>query len=192
MILGDDVLASAGVDLLAGELEKHDQAETEREVADVEGIRVDTNRDRAAGELEHRERKQHDRGEEPEVEGVTPPDAERGDEDPGDPETSLLHVENLTRVAPCSTTRGRLPCVHSPRNFLQPVVARLRVPGGGAPVLLALWSPKGGSGTSVLAADLLARGRPRRRGAVRLGDLDGDQPAIFGLGAEPPSASSTG
>jgi hypothetical protein len=52
-------------------------------------------------------------------------------------------------------------------------------------VLLALWSPKGGSGTSVLAATcsiVLAR----QAGAARLGDLDGDHPAIFGLGAEPP------
>jgi hypothetical protein len=46
-------------------------------------------------------------------------------------------------------------------------------------LLLALWSPKGGSGTSVFAAALslvLAR-----RGPTRLADLDGDQPAIFGL-----------
>jgi cellulose biosynthesis protein BcsQ len=52
-------------------------------------------------------------------------------------------------------------------------------------MLLALWSPKGGSGTSVLAASLalvLARGPAS---GCRLADLDGDQPAIFGLGAEP-------
>ena len=52
-------------------------------------------------------------------------------------------------------------------------------------MLVALWSPKGGSGTSVLAATcslVLAR----ETGAARLGDLDGDHPAIFGLGAEPP------
>jgi MinD-like ATPase involved in chromosome partitioning or flagellar assembly len=52
-------------------------------------------------------------------------------------------------------------------------------------VLVALWSPKGGSGTSVLAAAasiVVARGPA---GVVRLADLDGDQPAIFGLGAEP-------
>jgi MinD-like ATPase involved in chromosome partitioning or flagellar assembly len=50
-------------------------------------------------------------------------------------------------------------------------------------VLLALWSPKGGSGTSVLAAAcalVLAR-----HGGARLADLDGDQPAIFGLAADP-------
>jgi len=50
-------------------------------------------------------------------------------------------------------------------------------------LLLALWSPKGGSGTSVVAAALslvLAR-----RGPARLADLDGDQPAIFGLPPEP-------
>jgi len=46
-------------------------------------------------------------------------------------------------------------------------------------VLLALWSPKGGSGTSVVAAALalVAAGR----GEVRLADLGGDQPAILGL-----------
>jgi hypothetical protein len=50
-------------------------------------------------------------------------------------------------------------------------------------VLLALWSPKGGSGTSVLAAAcaaVLARGGP-----CRLADLAGDQPAVVGLGADP-------
>ncbi len=52
-------------------------------------------------------------------------------------------------------------------------------------MLLALWSPKGGSGTSVLAAAcslVLARGR-----GARLADLGGDQPAIFGLAADPPT-----
>ncbi|MGH9048217.1 MAG: hypothetical protein ACRDY4_00630, partial [Acidimicrobiia bacterium] len=51
-------------------------------------------------------------------------------------------------------------------------------------MLLALWSPKGGSGTSVLAAAcsiVLAR----RAGGARLADLEGDQPAIFGLDADP-------
>ena len=50
-------------------------------------------------------------------------------------------------------------------------------------MLVALWSPKGGSGTSVLAAAcavVLAR-----HGGVKLADLDGDQPAIFGLGTDP-------
>ena len=50
-------------------------------------------------------------------------------------------------------------------------------------MLVAFWSPKGGSGTSVLAAAcavVLAR-----HGGVRLADLDGDQPAIFGLGTDP-------
>jgi MinD-like ATPase involved in chromosome partitioning or flagellar assembly len=52
-------------------------------------------------------------------------------------------------------------------------------------VLLALWSPKGGSGTSVLAAACaLVLGR---RGGARLADLDGDQPALFGLAADPPT-----
>jgi len=54
-------------------------------------------------------------------------------------------------------------------------------------VLLALWSPKGGSGTSVVAAACaLVAARPSSgNGGVRLVDLDGDQPAIFGLGADP-------
>jgi hypothetical protein len=49
--------------------------------------------------------------------------------------------------------------------------------------LLTLWSPKGGSGTSVFTAAcalVLARGS-----GARLVDLGGDQPAIFGLGTEP-------
>lgn len=62
-------------------------------------------------------------------------------------------------------------------------------------LLLTLWSPKGGSGTSVLAAACalaLARssGSDSARGpagelAARLADLDGDQPAVLGLPAEP-------
>jgi hypothetical protein len=50
-------------------------------------------------------------------------------------------------------------------------------------VLVCFWSPKGGSGTSVLAAAaalVLAREAP-----TRLADLDGDQPAILGLAADP-------
>lgn len=50
-------------------------------------------------------------------------------------------------------------------------------------VLLSLWSPKGGSGTSVLAAAcaiVLAQDR-----GARLVDLDGDQEAVLGL---PPRA----
>lgn len=53
-------------------------------------------------------------------------------------------------------------------------------------MLLALWSPKGGSGTSVLAAACaVVLAREGDAGAARLADLDGDQPAIFGLGVEP-------
>ncbi len=49
--------------------------------------------------------------------------------------------------------------------------------------LLAIWSPKGGSGTSVVAAAcslVLARTAP-----TRLVDLAGDQPAVLGLGTDP-------
>ncbi len=61
-------------------------------------------------------------------------------------------------------------------------------------MLVTLWSPKGGSGTSVFAAACaIALARPAsRRGAerdcvlaARLVDLDGDQPAIFALSSEP-------
>jgi hypothetical protein len=57
-------------------------------------------------------------------------------------------------------------------------------------VLLALWSPKGGSGTSVFtAACAVVLARDAREtgtaGGARVADLDGDQPAIFGLGADP-------
>jgi hypothetical protein len=50
-------------------------------------------------------------------------------------------------------------------------------------MLIAVWSPKGGSGTSVLAAACAAA--LARRGPCRLADLAGDQPAIVGLGADP-------
>jgi len=53
-------------------------------------------------------------------------------------------------------------------------------------VLLALWSPKGGSGTSVLAA-ASALVLARRADGARLADLDGDLPAILGLAADPPT-----
>lgn len=49
-------------------------------------------------------------------------------------------------------------------------------------MLVALWSPKGGSGTSTLAAALSLR--LARRGGARLADLAGDQPAIFGIERE--------
>lgn len=50
--------------------------------------------------------------------------------------------------------------------------------------LLAFWSPKGGSGTSVVAA-ACALHSAHTLGASRLVDLCGDQPAILGLGADP-------
>lgn len=63
-------------------------------------------------------------------------------------------------------------------------------------MLLALWSPKGGAGTSVLAAAVaLATAREADRGVdrgpsrgeqgIRLADLAGDLPAVLGLGADP-------
>jgi hypothetical protein len=52
-------------------------------------------------------------------------------------------------------------------------------------VLLTLWSPKGGSGTSVVAAALALAAATR--GEARLADLVGDQTAILGL--PPPAAS---
>ena len=57
-------------------------------------------------------------------------------------------------------------------------------------MLLALWSPKGGSGTSVVAAALalVASGR----GETRLADLGGDQPAILGLLPLPPDPVGSG
>ncbi len=50
-------------------------------------------------------------------------------------------------------------------------------------MLVCFWSPKGGSGTSVVAAAagvLLARRAP-----ARIADLTGDQPAVLGLPQEP-------
>ena len=58
-------------------------------------------------------------------------------------------------------------------------------------MLLSLWSPKGGSGTSVVVAALalVAAGR----GESRLADLGGDQPAILGLPPTgPPGAGDDG
>ncbi|MEP6625490.1 MAG: hypothetical protein ABJC79_13680 [Acidimicrobiia bacterium] len=50
--------------------------------------------------------------------------------------------------------------------------------------LLSFWSPKGGSGTSVVAA-ACALALVRATGSARLVDLGGDQPAILGLAADP-------
>ena len=50
-------------------------------------------------------------------------------------------------------------------------------------MLICFWSPKGGSGTSVITAAValvLAR-----QGPARVADLDGDLPAVFGLAADP-------
>jgi hypothetical protein len=57
-------------------------------------------------------------------------------------------------------------------------------------LLIALWSATGGSGTSVFTAAcalVLAREArdSARPGGVRVADLAGDLPAIFGLGADP-------
>lgn len=57
-------------------------------------------------------------------------------------------------------------------------------------MLIALWSATGGSGTSVFTtacALVLARQArdPGRSGGVRVADLAGDLPAIFGLGRDP-------
>jgi hypothetical protein len=50
-------------------------------------------------------------------------------------------------------------------------------------VLVCFWSPKGGSGTSIVAA--AAALTLAREGPARLADLAGDQPAIFGLSSDP-------
>jgi hypothetical protein len=57
-------------------------------------------------------------------------------------------------------------------------------------LLIALWSATGGSGTSVLtAACALVLGRQAQEAGstagVRLADLVGDLPAVFGIGADP-------
>ena len=51
-------------------------------------------------------------------------------------------------------------------------------------MLVCCWSPKGGSGTSVFAA-ACALTLAREHEGVRLADLDGDQPSILGLAADP-------
>jgi cellulose biosynthesis protein BcsQ len=56
-------------------------------------------------------------------------------------------------------------------------------------MLLSLWSPKGGSGTSVLAAACAVVLSADR--GTRLIDLDGDQPAVLGI-ASPAPASNNG
>ncbi|MBK5289446.1 MAG: hypothetical protein JJE46_13380 [Acidimicrobiia bacterium] len=50
--------------------------------------------------------------------------------------------------------------------------------------LLTFWSPKGGSGTSVIAAACALQAAHTIH-AARLVDLRGDQPAILGLGSDP-------
>jgi hypothetical protein len=57
-------------------------------------------------------------------------------------------------------------------------------------VLLALWSPKGGSGTSVVAAAMALISA--RREETRLADLGGDQPAILGLAFQPSVCGPSG
>jgi hypothetical protein len=52
-------------------------------------------------------------------------------------------------------------------------------------VLVCFWSPKGGSGTSVVAASA-AFVLSRDAAAVRVADLTGDQPAVLAIANEPP------
>jgi len=53
-------------------------------------------------------------------------------------------------------------------------------------VVVAVWSPKGGSGTSVVAAGLaVVLSSSRGVSHARIADLNGDQPSIFGLNADP-------
>jgi Mrp family chromosome partitioning ATPase len=84
-----------------------------------------------------------------------------------------------------------------PRPLPPFVVESAARPAGGAAlskgdpfVLLALWSPKGGSGTSVVAAALALVSAGR--GETRLADLGGDQPAILGLPPLPPDGAPAG
>lgn len=49
--------------------------------------------------------------------------------------------------------------------------------------MIIFWSPKGGSGTSVVAATVALR--LARGGGARLVDLDGDMPALLGLARDP-------
>ena len=56
-------------------------------------------------------------------------------------------------------------------------------------MLIAVWSPKGGSGTSVVAAALALEAA--ESGPVRVVDCSGDQSAIFGLAADPEPGVST-
>jgi hypothetical protein len=52
-------------------------------------------------------------------------------------------------------------------------------------VLCALWSPKGGSGTTTVTAACALAGA--RAGGARLADLAGDQAAMLGLASDPPT-----
>src|SRR6516164_8423946 len=86
------------------------------------------------------------------------------------------------RIEVLTFRRSRRTFAELPLHFLPTNARASRAPGKeGRCMLLALWSPKGGSGTSVLAAAaalVLARGPA---GGCQLADLDGDQPAIFGF-----------
>lgn len=56
----------------------------------------------------------------------------------------------------------------------------------GIVVLLAVWSPKGGSGVTVVAAGLaVTLSRSRHPAGARLADLAGDAAALFGVAVEP-------
>ncbi|GIU86212.1 MAG: hypothetical protein KatS3mg009_0727 [Acidimicrobiia bacterium] len=52
-------------------------------------------------------------------------------------------------------------------------------------MLTCFWSPKGGSGTSVVTAAVALVAA--RDGATRLADLVGDQPAVLGAASDPPT-----
>jgi hypothetical protein len=63
--------------------------------------------------------------------------------------------------------------------------SRAGAPRKGNAVLCALWSPKGGSGTTTVAAASALAGA--RVAGARLADLAGDQAAMLGLASDPPT-----
>jgi len=61
-----------------------------------------------------------------------------------------------------------------------------RVVTKGEAVVVAVWSPKGGSGTSVVAAGLgVVLSAGHGSGNARIADLTGDQPTLFGINIDP-------
>ena len=204
-VAGDDLLRRGGEQLGDEQLEHQHDEDVDRDVTQAEAIGVDRtpcatpvssriasgNQSSAAIAVRYQKWRRQNRTESrrtaPSATGATGA-AEVGGGD--DTATARSYESRASRSWPLTGERARRTLPTFPEHFLL-LLAHVRAPRGRSPsMLIALWSATGGSGTSVLtAACALVLARQARDAGhatgVRVADLAGDLPAVFGLGADP-------